>query len=105
MDKKQKISLNEINKELPFTVPDNYFEDFATRITAQTSEQKVPVRKMLRSWLYMAAMFTGILLLANIAHTVYQRDVNLKIENYENYLLSQVDDVSLIEFYLEEFDY
>lgn len=104
MNKKQKISLNEIGTELPFTVPENYFENLTPQITIQTSEQHVPVRKMLHSWLYMAGMFIGIFLLGNIVYTVYQQNINLKLENYERYLFSQVDDVSLLDFYIEEFE-
>lgn len=104
MNKKEKISLNEIGRELPFTVPENYFEDFATQLIASTSEQRVPVIKMLRPWFYMVGMFAGILLLGNISYSVYQRNAKLKMENYESYLLSQVDNVSLIDFYLEEFE-
>lgn len=103
MDNKQKISLKDTGKDLPFTVPENYFEDFASQITAQTSEQRVPFRKMAKSWLYMAGLFAGVFLLGNVAYTIYQRNTNLKIENYERYLLSQVDDVALIDFYFEDF--
>ncbi|NDV46177.1 hypothetical protein D0T49_03860 [Paludibacter sp. 221] len=103
MNKKKKISLSEINKELPFEVPQGYFDDFASRMIAQTSEQHVPVRRMLKPWLYMAGMFVGILLLGNVVYNAYQNYNSLKTENYERYLLSQVDDVSLIDFYFEEF--
>jgi len=104
MNKKEKISLSEIGEELPFAVPENYFEDVATQIIAQTSGQRVPIRKMLHSWMYMAGMFVGVLLLGNIAYSVYQQNANLKFENYERYLLSQVDNVSLLDFYFEEFE-
>jgi len=104
MNKKEKISLNEIGKEVPFTIPESYFEDFATQMVAQTSGQQTSVRKILYPWLYMAGMFAGILLLGNIAYSVYQRNASLKVENYERYLFSQVDNVSLLDFYLEEFE-
>lgn len=102
--KRDNTSLQEAGTQLPFTVPEGYFDELTGRITAQTSERHVPLRRMTRAWMYMAAMFAGIVLLGNIAYAIYQRNTNLKLENYDRYLMSQVDDVALIDFYLENFD-
>ena len=104
MTKKQKISLSEIGRELPFTIPEDYFDNFTAKILVQTSKQHVPIRKMMHSWLYMAAMFIGLFAIGNIVHIIHQRNICFKTENYERYLLSQVDNVSLIDFYYEEFN-
>ena len=102
MDNKPHISLQDIGTDLPFTVPDHYFDDFAARMEAATATQRPPLRHMLKSWLYMAALFAGVFLLGNLAYLIYQRNTNLKIENYERYLLSQVDEGALIDFYYED---
>jgi len=102
MNESQKI-LGKTGRTLPFAVPENYFEDSARQIIALTSGRHLTVRNILRPWFYMAGMFAGILLLGNIAYSLYQRNADRE-ENYEQYLLSQVDNVSLLDFYLEEFE-
>ena len=104
MNESQKISLKETGRELPFAVPENYFEDSAGQIIMLTSGRHLAVRSIIRPWLYMAGMFAGILLLGNLAYSVYQRNAGRNLENYERYLLSQLDNVSLLDFYLEEFE-
>lgn len=102
MNNKPHISLQDIGTELPFSVPDHYFDDLADRMEAATAAQRPTLRHMMKSWLYMAALFAGVLLLGNLAYILYQRNTSLKLENYERYLLSQVDEGALIDFYYED---
>ena len=37
MMEKKNISLDKIDKKLPFSVPENYFEDFAARMELQVA--------------------------------------------------------------------
>lgn len=104
MEENKKISLDSIGKDLPFTVPENYFEDFAVQMDAQVSGKVVSVKRMVRSWLYMAAMFVGILLIGRGFYSIYQNKME-NTEKIEQYILSQIDDATLLDFYLEEFDY
>lgn len=104
MNEKNKISLNDLDKKLPFIAPDGYFEDFPNKMAAQVAEPKVPVRRMMGSWVYMAAMFIGIFLIGNVFYTLYQNNQADKAVFYDTYLLSQIDNVSLIDFYLDEFE-
>lgn len=101
MNKNSNISLKDVGKDLPFSVPENYFENLTAQITAQTCGKHISLRKMAKPWLYLVAMFAGIVILGNIAYALYLRNTNLKIENYERYLFSQVDDATLIDLYFE----
>jgi len=96
------ISLDEIGKELPFCVPDNYFNQFAIQIDEQIGYKSVTTKKFLKPWMYMAAMFVGVLLMGQVFYTVYQNNTTKNAENYELYVLSQVDETSLMDYYVDE---
>jgi hypothetical protein len=104
MNTKNRISIDEINRELPFSVPENYFEHFALQIDEQIGNQHPPVRKMMKSWLYMAAMFIGVLLIGNIFYSVYQKRFAERNEMIEMYILSQVEEISMFDYYLSDDD-
>lgn len=96
------ISLAEIGKELPFGVPENYFEHFAVQMDEQIVSKSIPVRKLLKPWMYMAAMFVGVLFSGQIFYNKYQNNTSLNAENYEFYVLSQVDETALIDYYVDD---
>ena len=72
MSQEDKI-LKNLGKKNPFTVPENYFEDFTQELM-----NKLPVKEAIlpteeptlwqriKPWLYMAAMFCGIMLCVRI---------------------------------------
>jgi len=97
MDKKFK--LEDIGSRKPFSVPDNYFEQFADQFEEQLTLKAVSPIKLLRPWMYMAAMFLGVLFLSKIGYTVYTDSKLTKTENYELYVMSQVDDIENMELY------
>ncbi|MDD3321902.1 MAG: hypothetical protein PHS59_10715 [Paludibacter sp.] len=104
MKDKKHIPLEEIGKDLPFRTPENYFEDFANRMEAQIVVKPVSIRKTFTPWMYMAAMFVGLLIVGQILFNVYQ-SANVKNEdNYESYVLSQVDEAAMIDYYVENGD-
>ena len=96
------ITLEEIGKELPFTVPENYFEQFASQMEMQIAVKRAPFRKVLISRMSMAAMFVGVLIIGQVFYTVYQNNTAKNEENYELYVLSQVDESSLIDYYVDD---
>ncbi len=61
--------LNEIGRKHGMRVPDNYFADFAEKMTEQLPEREFPLEEpptmwlRVRPWVYMAAMFAGIWLM------------------------------------------
>ncbi len=97
MDKKYK--LEDIGNRKPFSVPDNYFEQFATQFEEQISLKPVSPIKLIRPWMYMAAMFLGVFFLSKTAYTVYTDHVKTVNENYELYVMSQIDDVENIQLF------
>ncbi len=102
MKNNKNIELEEIGKELPFSVPDNYFEQFALQVEDRIGFKKSFIQKVMRPWMYMAAMFVGILIMGQIFYTINQNNVSRTAENYETYVLSQVDENSLADFYVSE---
>jgi len=104
METNNKISLDKIGKELPFAVPENYFEQFASRIDEQIGYKSSPKKKILRPWMYMAAaVFTGIAVLTPVFYTTSnQRTAIQTTENYESYVLSQVDETVLLDCYVND---
>ncbi|MBN2767406.1 MAG: hypothetical protein JXR27_13640 [Paludibacteraceae bacterium] len=103
MDNKKHILFGEAGKKLPFTVPENYFENFASQMEAQVTIKPVSVFKIMRPWMYMAAMFLGVLFLSRVGYNVYQEKSNTLIaDNYELYVLSQVDEAEIIDYYLSD---
>jgi hypothetical protein len=102
MKTKKHISLDEIENKIPFGVPENYFENFAVQIDEQIGNSTAPIKRLFQPWMYMAAMFIGVFIMAQIFYTFYHNKTTSNIESYELYVLSQVDESSLIDFYLLE---
>ncbi len=61
-----KITLENIDKKVPFKVPENYFSQFNESLMAKLPVKETPqVRRITmweksKPWLYMAAMFLGL---------------------------------------------
>ena len=102
MKNNKNILTEEISKELPFTVPENYFNQFALQIEEQIGFKKTIVRTVFKPWMYMAAMFIGLLIMGQIFYTVNRNNTARNAENYETYILSQVDENTLAEIYVED---
>jgi hypothetical protein len=101
MKKNNNILLEKIGKELPFGVPENYFEQFASKFEEQISNKHVHASRFIKPWMYMAAMFVGILVIGQIFYTVNQNNALKAADNYESYVLSQVDETSLMDYYAD----
>lgn len=91
-----------ISKELPFSVPENYFNQFALQIEGQIGYKSSKIREMIRPWMYMAAMFVGILIMGQVFYNVNQNKAARNAENYESYVLSQVDETLVADLYVNE---
>ena len=97
MDKNR--NLNEIGNRIPFSVPENYFQDFANQFDAQISVKPVAPLKLLRPWMYMAAMFLVVFFMSRIIYTVYNDNKIAAAENYELYVMTQVNDVESLQYF------
>lgn len=95
----KKYNLSDVSNRKPFSVPDNYFEDFANQFESQITLKPVATIKLVRPWMYMAAMFLGVFALSRIAFTYYAESKTAQAENYELYVLSQLNNVETIGYY------
>lgn len=104
MKEKEHISLEEIDRKLPFSVPENYFENFAVRMDEQINttrtERRIPLYKI---WASVAAALVGVFVLSQVYFnfSTQKNIAKTKTENYEQYVLSQVDEASLFDYYME----
>ena len=72
MSPEEKI-LQKIGKKNPFTVPENYFENFTQELMEKLPAKEAVLQteaptlwQRVKPWLYMAAMFCGIMLSVRI---------------------------------------
>ncbi len=101
MDNK-KIKLEDIGNRKPFVTPDNYFTNFSSRIDNLIEVKKVKPHVVMKPWMYMAAMFTGILILGSIISGVYTNKASSNTDNYELYMLSQLDEDVMYDYYMKD---
>jgi len=101
MNKNSHIKIEEINKENPFTVPENYFENFSVRMADKISETKeVKVKVDMVTWLrtkYAVTLaFSGIVLIVLIGVLILQHKSNplSSQQMVEAYQYSAINDLS-----------
>lgn len=110
-----------VGKQNPFRVPDHYFEDFTHELMNKLPEQetmpstlKITLWQRVKPWLYMAAMFCGIMLSVRIfvekpnkeEFPITQTDAE-KISNEEWELMMKqtfINDYALYEYLTEAND-
>ena len=80
MGKEENI-LKKVGTKNPFSVPDHYFEDFTQELMSKLPEKEpmLPVAEptlwqRVKPWVYMAAMFCGIMLSVRIFVGAPQKD-------------------------------
>lgn len=102
MKNKDHISLETIGKVLPFSIPEGYFDDFALKMDQQMNQKSTFSTKLFRPWMYAAAMFVGIVVVGQIVYNVNQKSALSTTDTYESYVLSQVDETALMDYYVDE---
>lgn len=102
MKESKHISYNEVDRKLPFTVPDNYFEQFAHAMDQQIAVRRVSVYQIIKPWLYAAAVAVLVLFAGRAGYNVYHSSKISNSENYEMYVMSQIDETEMIDYYLTE---
>lgn len=72
MDKESKL-LRKVGTRNPFKVPDHYFEDFTRELMnrlpekeVSPTEQELTLWQRVKPWVYMTAMFCGLMLSARV---------------------------------------
>jgi hypothetical protein len=99
MEKIDQKILQTYGNSNPFTVPEGYFEDFASDINSQIAAEQVTFKKLMKPWMYLAAMFVGVFLIGNVFYAIHQQNKNRDAELYEMYLMSQLDQTILYDYY------
>ena len=100
--------LNVIGKTNPFKVPEGYFESVQEQILSQLSEkevrkpQVVSLWEQVKPWVYMAAMFTGIMLMVDI-FVDRQKTSGILSKDVSNISISEIDDFN--SYYEEKMAY
>ena len=120
MNPEEKI-LQKIGKKNPFTVPENYFENFTQELMDKLPAKEAVLQteaptlwQRVKPWLYMAAMFCGIMLSVRIFVGEPQKEefpislaeaAMLPTEEWETLVRrTSVDDYDLYELLLTEED-
>lgn len=68
--------LKKVGTKNPFKVPNNYFENFNKNIIEKfpeknvTPEKEITLWDKVKPWIYMAAMFAGIMLMFKMFNTI-----------------------------------
>ena len=101
MKNNENILLEKVGKELPFSVPENYFNQFALQFEEQIGYKQTNNRRVFKVWMSIAAMFVGVLIMGQVFYSNHQNNLAQNTENYENYVLTQVDENSLLDYYVE----
>ncbi|MDD2284794.1 MAG: hypothetical protein PHQ11_05265 [Paludibacter sp.] len=101
MERKSTI-LDKMGNKNPFTVPQNYFEDFAAEMDLRISAKQTTLKKLIKPWVYMAAMFIGLFLIGNLFYAIYHHNKTKQADLYEIYVMSQMDQSVLFDYYVIE---
>src|SRR5690554_5274883 len=107
--KQDKNILDQWNKELPFQVPENYFQDLPENIMKKIEQEEKKtntIRLQKRPFLYMVASIAivffigGYLFLKDTGNTVNDKEMLAQNEEYDIWL-SLLDEDTLMEYIVE----
>ena len=107
MKREEDILFEKFGNKLPYTVPENYFDNFVAQWSKEQAvavPRVVQMRHVARTWLYMAAMFVGVFFMGHFIYNSYNShnsgiQDNLA-DNYELYMYSQITDTDVIDYCL-----
>jgi len=105
--KKDDNILNNIGNKKPFSVPENYFENFAIEMEKQITAKKektvtVPFITKLKPFLYAAAIFALVLTIGNLmTDSSFSFTATENLMEQHDLLLSYLDEDIIIEFLIE----
>lgn len=98
-------------KKNPFTVPDGYFDRFADELMNQLPEKEavtLPEVKLwdrVKPWLYMAAMFVGLMftIRAFVGETSSENDADILSEMPDEYIETIVNQTLMDDYELYQY--
>ncbi|HHT22579.1 MAG TPA: hypothetical protein GXZ87_04610 [Bacteroidales bacterium] len=103
MEKNKFIELENLGNKRPFALPENYFDDFAAQMEKTVAEMSVSEQpqQRIKPWMYgVAASIIGAIFMVQIFISENKKKETLISETYETYVLSQVSENSIIDYYL-----
>lgn len=104
---KDRITLEQLDKKMPFKTPENYFEDFASNLEGQLNSKKsvkVAFSHRMRPYLYAAAIFIGLLVVSIPVYKKLHKPVEVvSTEELKSYVASEVDEETIVD-YMEDND-
>ena len=100
-DQEHKTSLDNLKKELPFTVPENYFDNFAVRLQERMQTESKPglfrkTYELVRPQLALAAAIAAFAVIGYVTVKLIMND-NTSTDNV-------VEITDVIDYYLDDFD-
>lgn len=104
--KEEKNILDKINRKSGMTVPDNYFADFAEKMTQQLPEKETPVIKpptpwqRVRPFVYLVAMFAGVWCMVKMVNLITSSSTG--IDTSEEIIAEAINDDAFFEEYCYE---
>jgi hypothetical protein len=102
MENINKIILNPVKHKNPFCVPNGYFEAFANKMDNLIAIEISPKQRfsvVLRSW--VAAVALVMLTIGGISYHWHNvQSIENQQDNYETYMMAQIDYNNLMEYYL-----
>ena len=101
MEENEYIEIQKAGNRNPFNLPENYFEEFAARMDEMAADTPKEVKRfIIRPWMYgAAASLAGVLLMGQV-YLSDNKKQKLASETYDTYVLSQVNESSIIDYYL-----
>ena len=98
---------NEPKIKTGFTVPDNYFEDFSTKMMQQLPENEPKVISFFarkKTWMYGAAAILVLALSLPIYNNYFSHSLEIDADTLENYIADQstVSDIDLVNLLDEQ---
>lgn len=100
MKENKNITPLSLNKNVPFKVPQNYFENFASNFEKKIKMQHTVKLRKIRSMIAAAAVFLGLMATGGIYYSNIQKNKINYANNYEAYIMSQVDEPSMMDYYV-----
>lgn len=102
--------LKKVGKEVPFKVPEGYFENLTSEVMNALPEKK-PVLEAepstmwtrMRPWLYMAAMFIGAFLIIRVGSWTHKTDTNVAEAGDTETVTDEYIDVALDRSMMDDY--
>ena len=102
-DMKESEVIRKIGNKQPFTVPENYFENFSVCMDAKLKSTSVPVFRQTRTWMYMAAAVVGAALLVQPIVSAIQKnkETQLVYKQLDVFVEPELEEEQLLSFFLD----